>query len=34
MLKWFLLLAIIGLGVLIYRQAVPDIQRYMRIRNM
>jgi Family of unknown function (DUF6893) len=34
MLKWIVLLSIIGIGVVIYRQAAPDIQRYMRIRNM
>jgi hypothetical protein len=34
MFKWILLLSVIGLGVLIYRQMIPDIQRYMRIRNM
>jgi hypothetical protein len=34
MLKWILLLGIVGAGVLIYRQLLPDIQRYMRIRNM
>ena len=34
MFKWVLLLSAVGLGVLIYRQMVPDIQRYMRIRNM
>jgi hypothetical protein len=34
MFKWILLLSVVGLGVLIYRQLLPDIQRYMRIRNM
>jgi hypothetical protein len=34
MFKLILLLSVIGLGVLIYRQMIPDIQRYMRIRNM
>jgi hypothetical protein len=34
MLKWILLLGVVGVGVLIYRQMIPDIQRYMRIRNM
>ena len=34
MFKWIILLGIVGIGVLIYRQAGPDIQRYMRIRNM
>lgn len=34
MFKWILLLSAIGLGVLAYRQMGPDIQRYMRIRNM
>jgi hypothetical protein len=34
MFKWILLLSVLGIGVLIYRQAIPDIQRYMRIRAM
>ncbi len=34
MLKWILLVSIIGIGVVIYRQMAPDLQRYMRIRNM
>jgi hypothetical protein len=34
MFKWILLLSVVGIGVLIYRQLLPDIQRYMRIRNM
>jgi hypothetical protein len=34
MFKWILLLSVVGIGVLIYRQAIPDIQRYMRIRSM
>jgi len=34
MFKWILLLSVLGIGVLIYRQLLPDIQRYMRIRAM
>jgi hypothetical protein len=34
MFKWILLLSVLGIGVLIYRQLLPDIQRYMRIRSM
>jgi hypothetical protein len=34
MFKWILLLGVLGIGVLIYRQLLPDIQRYMRIRSM
>ena len=34
MFKWILLLSVVGIGILIYRQAIPDIQRYMRIRSM
>jgi hypothetical protein len=34
MFKWILLLSVFGIGVLIYRQLLPDIQRYMRIRSM
>ncbi len=34
MFRWILLLSVVGIGVLIYRQLLPDIQRYMRIRNM
>ncbi len=35
MFKWILLLlSVVGLGMLIYRQLLPDIQRYIRLRNM
>jgi hypothetical protein len=34
MFKWVLLLSIIGIGVVLYRQMAPDLQRYMRIRSM
>jgi hypothetical protein len=34
MSKYLIITLVLALGVLLFRQMLPDIQRYMRIRSM
>ena len=34
MSKYLITILVLALGVLLFRQIMPDIQRYMRIRSM